>query len=108
MVVSSHSRRTSAKPVRAEAERTTLWLRCTRMTPSRSTARTGLRRLVNIRHDRADLVAALAGAHLGRTHRGCANTVGMLIDLDRYLDILGRGPELDHSLECLAADPLQI
>src|SRR5882672_1208218 len=58
--------------------------------------------------DLADLVAALAGAHLGRTHRGGANAVGMLIDLDRYLDILGRGPKLDHGLECLAADSLQI
>src|SRR5882757_10899035 len=56
----------------------------------------------------ADLVAALAGAHLGRTHRGCANAVGMLIHLDRYLDILWRGPKPDNGLECLAADSFQI
>src|SRR5229473_2540721 len=60
------------------------------------------------RLDFADLVATLAGAHLGRTHRGCANAVSVLIDLDRYLDILGGGPKLDHGLECLAADSLQI
>src|SRR6266850_7761162 len=60
------------------------------------------------RLDLADLVAALAGAHLGCTHRGGANAVGMLIDLDRYLNILGRGPKRDHGLECLAADSLQV
>ena len=58
--------------------------------------------------DLADFVAALAGAHLRGAHRGSAHAMGILIDLDRHLDVFGSGAELDHRLERLAANALQI
>ena len=56
----------------------------------------------------ADFVAALAGAHFRGAHRGRADPMGILIDLDRHFDIVGRGAKLDHGLERLAANPLEI
>jgi len=34
--------------------------------------------------------------------------MGTLIDLDRHLNIVGRGAKLDHGLERFAANPLEI
>src|SRR5262249_42232209 len=56
----------------------------------------------------ADLIAALPGTHLRGAHRGRADTMGTLIDLDRYLDIIRRGTKFDHGLEGFATNPLEI
>src|SRR4051812_34501965 len=46
--------------------------------------------------DLADFVAALAGAHFRGSHRGGADPMGILINLYRHFDIVGRGAKLDR------------
>src|SRR5437899_5667331 len=55
-----------------------------------------------------DFIVALAGAHLRGAHRGRADTVCVLVDLDGYFDIFRRRAELDHGLERLAPDTAEI
>jgi hypothetical protein len=56
----------------------------------------------------ADLIAALTCAHFRGAHRRRSDPMGILIDLDRHLDIVGRGAKLDYGLERFATNPLEI
>src|SRR4051794_10179776 len=58
--------------------------------------------------DFTDLVAALAGAHLGGPHSCGANAVGVLVDLDGDFDVAWSGTQRHDRFERLTTNPLEI